>query len=170
MATVWLAERGDGALQRQVALKLPRAGWALGLAQRMARERDILATLEHPHIARLYDAGSTDTGRPYLAMEYVDGEPIDAYARNHALSVPARLRLFLQVAGAVAHAHARLVVHRDLKPTNILVTPAGEVRLLDFGVAKLLEGDTTRDTKLTQLSAARSRPTMRRPSRSAASP
>ena len=79
MSTVWLAERSDGSLQRRVALKLPRLGWTLGLAQRMARERDILATLEHPRIARLYDAGTTVTGRPWLAMEHVDGQPIDAY-------------------------------------------------------------------------------------------
>lgn len=151
MATVWLAERADGSWQRQVALKLPRSGWALGLAQRMARERDILATLEHPHIARLYDAGSTETGRPYLSMEYIDGQPIDAYVHQHALAVPARLRLLLQVAEAVSHAHARLVVHRDLKPSNILVTPGGQVRLLDFGVAKLLQGDVTCATHLTLL-------------------
>ncbi len=152
MSIVWLAERADGALQREVALKLPRAGWSAGLAERMARERDILAALEHPNIARLYDAGVTSSGRPYLAMEFVDGQPIDQFAGARNLTVEARLRLFLQVAQAVAHAHARLVVHRDLKPTNILVTHAGDVRLLDFGVAKLLEGDTTRDTKLTQLS------------------
>jgi serine/threonine protein kinase/tetratricopeptide (TPR) repeat protein len=142
MATVWLAERVDGALQRQVALKLPHSGWALGLARRMARERDILATLEHPHIARLYDAGVTEAGRPWLAMESVAGEPIDVHCRAHELDVPARLRLFLQVADAVAYAHARLVVHRDLKPSNILVRTDGSVMLLDFGVAKLLDDDT----------------------------
>lgn len=151
MATVWLAERIDGSLQRQEALKLPRSGWAIGLAQRMARERDILATLEHPHIARLYDAGVTAAGRPWLAMEHVTGVPIDQHCHGHALDVPARLRLFLQVAEAVSHAHARLVVHRDLKPSNILVTAAGEVRLLDFGVAQLMhDGDTAGGT-LTQL-------------------
>ena len=139
MATVWQAERADGGLQRQVALKLPHTGWALGLAQRMARERDILATLEHPRIARLYDAGLTADGRPWLAMESVSGRPIDQHCCEHALTVPRRLQLFLQVTEAVTHAHARLVVHRDLKPSNILVTEEGEVRLLDFGVAKLLE-------------------------------
>ncbi len=142
MATVWLAERVDGALQRQVALKLPRVGWALGQTRRMARERDILAALEHPHIARLYDAGVTEAGRPWLAMESVSGAPIDVYCRDRGLDVPARLRLFLQVAEAVAHAHARLIVHRDLKPSNILVSADGAVTLLDFGVAKLLEDDT----------------------------
>ena len=150
MATVWLAERDDGVLNRQVALKLPRAGWGLGLAQRMARERDILGALEHPHIARLYDAGVTEDGRPWMAMERVSGVPIDQYCREHALGVHDRLRLFLQVTDAVAHAHARLVVHRDLKPSNILVTPEGAVRLLDFGVAKLLE-EPAGATSLTQL-------------------
>lgn len=151
MATVWLAERVDGALQRQVALKLPRAAWALGLARRMARERDILATLEHPRIARLYDAGVTDAGRPWLAMECVSGVPIDVFCSEQQLDVQSRLRLFLQVADAVAHAHARLVVHRDLKPSNILVTAEGEVRLLDFGVAKLIEEDVPPAANLTQL-------------------
>ncbi len=151
MATVWLAERIDGSLARQEALKLPHAGWAASLAQRMARERDILAVLEHPRIARLYDAGITAAGRPWLAMEYVDGVPIDRHCREHALDIPARLRLFLQVADAVSHAHGRLIVHRDLKPSNILVTPAGEVRLLDFGVAKLLHDDEPTRAQLTHL-------------------
>ena len=150
MATVWLAERSDGSLQRQVALKLPRIGWATGLARRMVRERDILAALEHPHIARLYDAGVTEAGRPWLAMEFVSGVPIDEYCRAQRLDVAQRLGLFLQVADAVAHAHARLIVHRDLKPNNVLVTPEGEVRLLDFGVAKLLEEEAA-DANLTQL-------------------
>ena len=150
MATVWLAERADGVLQRQVALKLPRLGWAAGLAQRMARERDILGALQHPRIARLYDAGVTASGRPWMAMECVLGQPVDAYCREHRLDVPQRLRLFLQIADAVAHAHARLIVHRDLKPSNILVTPEGDVRLLDFGVAKLLEDDAAAPN-LTQL-------------------
>ena len=150
MATVWLAERQDGGLRRQVALKLPHRGWARGLVQRMERERDILAALEHPHIARLYDAGTTAEGRPWLAMECVVGLPIDAHCRSAGLDVPARVRLVLQVTDAVAHAHARLVVHRDLKPSNILVTPGGEVRLLDFGVAKLLRADSKLDTELTR--------------------
>ncbi len=138
MATVWLAERSDGVLHRQVALKLPREGWAAGLAQRMARERDLLGTLEHAHIARLYDAGVTASGRPWMAMECVNGMAIDTYCEAHALDVPQRLRLFVQVTRAVAHAHAHLIVHRDLKPSNILVTPEAQARLLDFGVAKLL--------------------------------
>jgi eukaryotic-like serine/threonine-protein kinase len=142
MGTVWLAERADGVFKRQVALKLPRYAWVPGLVERMRRERHILAALEHPHIAHLHDAGVTaDTHRPYLALEYVQGRAIDQYCEEHALSIEARLRLFLQVMQAVSHAHARLVVHRDLKPTNMWVTEAGEMKLLDFGVAKLLHGD-----------------------------
>ena len=150
MGSVWLAERGDGQLKRPVALKLPRLSWVPGLAARMARERDILATLQHPHIARLYDAGLDDHGRPYLAIEFVEGQGIDAYAQQRTLELPARLALLLQVASAVAYAHSRLVVHRDLKPSNILVTKEGQVRLLDFGIAKLLATDSNDDSALTQ--------------------
>jgi serine/threonine protein kinase len=151
MGAVWLAERDDGALRRKVALKLPRLVWAKGLAERMARERDILASLEHPHIARLYDAGADQHGRPYLALEYVEGQPIDVYAKDRKLTVREKLELLLQVCEAVAYAHSRLVVHRDLKPANILVTAQGQVRLLDFGIAKLMEGDSAKETQLTQL-------------------
>ncbi|MEP7328090.1 MAG: protein kinase [Betaproteobacteria bacterium] len=156
MGSVWLAERHDGMLKRRVAVKLPRLHWDIrGLAERMARERDILAALEHPNIARLYDAGVDDQGRPYLAMEYVEGRPLGVYCNECLPDVPQRLTLFLQIARAVAHAHARLVVHRDLKPSNILVTAEGGVRLLDFGVAKLIEGETGKEsaneTHLTQL-------------------
>lgn len=151
MGSVWLAERADGTLKRQVALKLPRLAWGRGLAERLARERDILASLEHPHIARLYDAGVDRHGRPYLALEYVEGQPIDAYVAERRLPVRARLDLVQQVAAAVAFAHSRLVIHRDLKPSNILVTADGQVRLLDFGIAKLMEGDRTQETALTQL-------------------
>jgi len=140
MASVWLAERADGLLERQVALKLPHVSWGgASFAERMARERNILASLTHPHIARLYDAGIAADGRPYLALEYVDGEPIDVYASAHGLNVRARIELIVQVARAVAHAHARLVVHRDLKPSNILVDAAGQAHLLDFGIAKLVD-------------------------------
>jgi serine/threonine protein kinase len=152
MGLVWLAERVDGGLKRQVALKLPRLSWSRGLAERMSRERDILASLDHPNIARLYDAGLDEQGRPYLALEYVEGEAIDVYCKRHSLSVRDRLMLVLQVARAVTHAHARLVVHRDLKPANILVTADGQVRLLDFGIAKLMEGELTQETQLTQQS------------------
>ncbi len=150
MGVVWLAERDDGTLQRTVALKLPRLGWSTGLHERMSRERDILASLAHAHIARIYDAGVDSLGRPYLALEYVEGEAIDAYVRSRSLSTVDRLRLLLQVAQAVAHAHGRLVVHRDLKPANILVTKEGEVRLLDFGIAQLLENERAVESPMTR--------------------
>jgi serine/threonine-protein kinase len=153
MGVVWRAERADGLIQRVVALKLPLGRWPRGdLVERFAREREILAALNHPNIARLYDAGVTADGRPYLALEYVEGRPIDAYCNEADLSVRSRVDVFLQVLHAVAYAHARLVVHRDLKPTNILVTHDGQVRLLDFGVAKLLENGQARRSALTELS------------------
>jgi serine/threonine-protein kinase len=152
MGSVWLARRSDGMVKRPVALKLPRGTWPrAGLAERMVRERDILAALNHPNIARLYDAGLTSAGQPYLALEFVPGRRIDEYADAERLSVRARLQLFLQVARAVAHAHARLIVHRDLKPSNVLVTDAGEVKLLDFGIAKLLD-EGVPDTAITEAS------------------
>ena len=151
MGEVWLAERDDGSVKRKVALKLPHVSWSPAFAERFARERDILATLEHPNIARLYDAGVDRHGRPFMALEYVEGKPIDAFCRDGALSIDARLRLLLQVAGAVAFAHSRLVLHRDLKPGNMLVTADGNVRLLDFGIAKLMEGDATHETALTRV-------------------
>ena len=155
MASVWLAERTDMLQGRQVALKLPHGAWKrAGLAERLQREREILATLEHPNIARLYDAGVADDGQPWLALEYVAGERIDTWCERHALDVTARLRLFLQVARAVAHAHANLVVHRDLKPANVLVNTAGEVKLLDFGIAKLLDQGQAEPTELTRLAGA----------------
>lgn len=150
MGTVWLAERSDGLMKRRVALKLPRVTWGDALAERLGRERDILATLEHQHIARLYDAGVDARGRPFLAMEYVEGKPIDVYCRERSASVRERITLLVQVMAAVSHAHARLIVHRDLKPGNILVTSDGQVKLLDFGIAKLLEGGRTRETALTE--------------------
>lgn len=149
MGSVWLAERADGNLKRQVALKMPRLAWDEGLAARMARERDIGALLEHPHIARLYDAGFDERMRPYLVMEFVDGLPIDEWCTLHGLALRERLRLFLQVVRAVAYAHARLVVHRDLKPTNVLVAVDGSARLLDFGIAKLLDDDARGDAGIT---------------------
>ena len=151
MGWVWLAERTDGAMKRRVALKLPKWTWTLpDLSQRLALERDILAGLEHANIARLYDAGMDAFGRPYLAMEYVEGQSIDAYCRERRLSVEERLRLVLQVAGAVSYAHSRLVVHRDLKPSNIVVAADGTIRLLDFGIAKLLDSDGTTGRAATQ--------------------
>ncbi len=155
MADVWLAVRADGLLDRPVALKLPHTSWGGALhAERMARERQILASLTHPHIARLYDAGIGEDGRPYLALEYVAGQPIDEYARAHTLSVRARVELMVQVARAVAYAHAQLVVHRDIKPSNILVDAAGQVRLLDFGIAKIIDpllDDESPGSPLTQM-------------------
>jgi eukaryotic-like serine/threonine-protein kinase len=151
MAIVWLAERADGSLRRQVALKLSRmAVLHSGFAVRLAHERDILAALEHPNIARLYDAGVDAEGRPYLALEYVDGMPVDAYSHEHALTLRQRLDLFLQICRAVAFAHGRLVVHRDLKPSNILVNAAGDVRLLDFGIARLLQLESDSNDQHTQ--------------------
>ncbi|HUG23903.1 serine/threonine-protein kinase [Piscinibacter sp.] len=153
MAEVWLAERADGAFKRQVAIKLPypRPGRE-SFALRFDRERDILATLRHPHIAGLYDAGVTKEGQAWLALEYVEGQAISTYCDERRLSVRERVQLFRQVLLAVQHAHANLVIHRDLKPANILVTPQGEVRLLDFGIAKLLEaqGDAIAETELTR--------------------
>jgi serine/threonine-protein kinase len=118
----------------------------------MAREGEFLAALTHPHIARLYDAGLDGSGQPYLALEYVEGRPIDAYCRSRQLDLRARLRLFLQVAEAVAYAHGKLIVHRDLKPTNILVGDDGQAKLLDFGIAKLLADNEAPQSSLTQVS------------------
>ena len=152
MGSVWLAERVDGLLARPVALKLPHFGARpRAIAERFAREREILATLAHPNIARLYDAGIAADGQPWLAMEYVEGRPITEWADERRLPVEGRVALFLQVLRAVQHAHANLVVHRDLKPSNILVTDAGDVRLLDFGIAKLLADGEARETELTRI-------------------
>lgn len=151
MGHVWLAERADGQLKRPVALKLAHVSWSGGMDERLQRERDILAQLEHPNIARLYDAGVDDQGRPWLAIEHVEGRAIDLHCSDHGLDLRARIELLLEVAAAVAYAHSRLVIHRDLKPANVLVDPAGHVRLLDFGLAKLLAGEHTQTSALTQL-------------------
>jgi serine/threonine-protein kinase len=139
---VWLAERLDGSIQRKVALKLPHLGLVdRGLEQRISRETEILSRLEHPNIARLYDAGVDERGRPWLALEYVDGLPPDQYCRAGKLGLKHKLTLFLNILRAVAFAHAHLIVHRDLKPNNILISPGSHVRLLDFGIARLLQPD-----------------------------
>ncbi len=147
MGAVWLANRADGAYEGLVAIKLMRSSFdGDDLVRRFKAERQILAGLDHPNIARLVDAGADSAGRPYLALEYVDGQTISDYCDARRLSVEQRIGVFLEVCAAVAHAHQRLVVHRDLKPSNILVTAEGRVRLLDFGIAKLVAADdlTTR--------------------------
>jgi tetratricopeptide (TPR) repeat protein len=154
MGSVWLARRSDGRYQGLVAFKLLNlALLGRGGAERFAREGSALARLAHPNIARLLDAGVTGAGQPYLVLEHVDGEPIDRWCEAHALDVNARVRLTLEVLAAVAHAHGKLVLHRDLKPGNILVTPDGRVKLLDFGIAKLIddEGQSAPATEITQL-------------------
>ncbi len=156
MGMVYLAERADGQFEQQVALKLIRPGMdRREILRRFLQERQILARLQHPGIARLLDGGMTEEGQPYFAMEYVEGEPVTAYCDAHRCDLDARLHLFLDIAEAVAFAHRNLVVHRDLKPSNILVTEddtgrAGEgvsrVKLLDFGIAKLLHKDDAEET------------------------
>ncbi|TAK85316.1 MAG: serine/threonine protein kinase [Aquabacterium sp.] len=155
MSVVWLAERDDGQIRRHVALKMPHAGPGQALlAERLRRERDILASLEHRHIARLYDVGTTPQGLPFMALEYIEGQPLPAYCDAHQLNIFERLNLFLQVLSAVQYAHTKLVLHRDLKPSNILVNEQGEVKLLDFGIAKLIRdsetGQIAPSTELTQ--------------------
>jgi serine/threonine-protein kinase len=139
MGTVYLATRVDGVYRQPFALKIVRGGAADGsFAERFRGERQILADLDHPFIARLVDGGATPEGAPYFVMEYIDGLPIDAYCDENALSLDDRLALFGRVAEAVSAAHRKLVVHRDLKPANILVTPDGRPKLLDFGIAAVL--------------------------------
>ncbi len=151
MSSVWLAERSDGQLKREVALKLPLTGPRMQV-ERFVRERDILAALTHPNIARLYDAGFSESGQPYLAMEYIAGTQLLDSCDARLLGVRERLRLFVQVMEAVQFAHAELVIHRDLKPSNILVTAEGRVVLLDFGIGKLLTAETAEETELTRMS------------------
>ena len=158
MGLVFKGHRDDAEFNKDVAIKLVRdsghAGGGARLIERFKAERQILATLDHPNIARLIDGGTTVEGAPFLVMEFVDGEPITAYAARHALDVNARLELFRSVCAAVHFAHQRLVVHRDLKPNNIFVNQQGEVKLLDFGIAKMLEAtvaDGTPDAATTML-------------------
>ena len=142
LGAVYLAARADDEYRKEVALKLIRRGLDTDdILRRFRTERQILAQLDHPNIARLLDGGTTDDGLPYFVMEYVQGEPITAYCEQHHLQVKERLELFRKVCAAVSYAHQNLVVHRDLKPTNILVTSDGEPKLLDFGIAKLLSAD-----------------------------
>lgn len=140
MGVVWLAERTDGAFEQRVAIKLLKRGMdSHAILRRFLQERSILARLAHPHIVRLLDGGMSADGRPFYAMEYVDGDAITVWAEHRKLGIEARVALLAKVADAVAWAHAHLVVHRDLKPSNVLVDAAGEPRVLDFGIAKLLE-------------------------------
>jgi serine/threonine-protein kinase len=146
MADVYLGARDDGEFHRQVAVKIFRQDAdRAGLVDRFRAERQILASLDHPNIARLLDGGTTADGLPYLVMEHIDGIPIDRYCRERNLGIDARIDLFRQVCAAVQYAHQNLVVHRDIKPSNILVTPDGRPHLLDFGIAKLLEGSALAD-------------------------
>lgn len=147
MAVVYLGSRADGLYQKQVAIKLIKRGMdTAAVVERLRRERSILAALDHPYIARLLDGGATPDGLPYIVMDYVEGVTIDRYCEEHRLSVEERCELIGKVCDAVAYAHRNLVVHRDLKPGNILVGPDGNPKLLDFGIAKLLSGDPDVDT------------------------
>ena len=140
MGTVYLAERDDEQYRQQVAIKLINPGLGGDTVRRRFRnEMQILADLNHPNIARLLDGGETSDGVPYLVMEYVEGSPINRYCNEHNLSTQQRLKLFCTVCDAVQYAHQHLVIHRDIKPGNILVTPEGLPKLVDFGIAKLLD-------------------------------
>jgi eukaryotic-like serine/threonine-protein kinase len=142
MGEVWLGSRADGQFEQRVAVKLVRYGLGMELlGPRFQRERQLLARLNHPNVAALLDGGVAADGRPYLVMEYVDGEPILDFCEHRGLDLRARVSLIRQLCSAVAHAHRNLIVHRDIKPGNVLVTADGSPKLLDFGVAKLLEAD-----------------------------
>lgn len=144
MGDVYEADRDDEHFQQQVAIKIIKRGMDMDFVRdRFLRERQILASLDHPHIARLFDGGATQDGLPYFVMEFVAGDPITTYCRRHQLSVNKKLKLFLKICSAVQHAHQNLVVHRDLKPSNILITEDGAPKLLDFGIAKLLSPDVS---------------------------
>jgi tRNA A-37 threonylcarbamoyl transferase component Bud32/TolB-like protein/Tfp pilus assembly protein PilF len=147
MGAVYLAERADGQYQQRVALKLIKRGLDIDpMLRRFRAERQILASLEHPNIARLLDGGTSEDGMPFFVMEYIAGAPIHQYVRSRSLSVAERLLLFLSVCDAVAHAHRRGIVHRDIKPANILVTTDGVPKLLDFGIAKAVTPDSPSGT------------------------
>src|SRR4051794_5177867 len=152
MGAVFLAERADDEYKKQVALKLIKRGTDTDAVLRHFRnERQILAGFDHPNIARLFDGGTTETGLPYFVMEYVEGLPIDEYCKTHALAVVERLKLFREVCAAVSYAHRRLVVHRDIKRSNIMVTAEGVPKLLDFGIAKLLQEEDAPPATMTAL-------------------
>lgn len=169
MGSVWLGRRSDGRYEGQVAIKLLNAALVgRGGEERFRREGVILARLGHPHIASLIDAGVSNTGQPYLVLELVKGEHLDAYCDERRLSIERRIRLFLDVLSAVSHAHANLIVHRDLKPSNVLVSQTGTVKLLDFSIAKLMED--TGVSRLTQDSGAALTPKYAAPEQVAGEP
>ncbi|MEO7432830.1 MAG: serine/threonine-protein kinase, partial [Dokdonella sp.] len=141
MGTVFLAERVDGGFSQAVAIKLLRGFPTQDGLRRLRQERQILANLDHPNIARLLDGGERADGQPWLALEYVDGLPLLDYAAQHAPTLRARIALFEAMLDAVGHAHQRLIIHRDLKPANVMVAANGTVKLLDFGIARLVETD-----------------------------
>jgi eukaryotic-like serine/threonine-protein kinase len=151
MGEVYRADRADGQYSKEVAIKLVRGGWdTASVLERFRNERQILASLDHPNIARLLDGGTTDDGIPYLVMELIEGQPIDKFCDQRKLNITERLTLFRQVCAAVQFAHQRLVIHRDIKPSNILVTLDGTPKLLDFGIAKIVEPFHDAKTTLTQ--------------------
>src|SRR5215469_11154340 len=148
MGSVYLAERIDGEIENTVAIKVLRADiHRTGWHERFLRERQLLASLQHPSIVHLMDAGHTDDGRPFLVMEHIDGVPIDVYSNR--IDFKERLKLFISVCEGVSYAHRQLIVHRDLKPSNILVDAGGRPKLLDFGIAKLLD-ETAEVTQLAE--------------------
>ncbi|HZX92789.1 MAG TPA: protein kinase, partial [Rudaea sp.] len=156
MGVVWLAERADGQFEQRAAIKLIKRGMdSEAVLKRFLRERQILARLVHPHIAHLLDGGISADGRPYFAMEYVEGLPLLRYCHDRGMQLEERIRLFLRICEAVQFAHVNHVVHRDLKPSNILVTAGGDVKLLDFGIAKLLAGDAVLEETITELQRER---------------
>ena len=156
MGVVYLAERADDAFRKRVAIKVLRPGGdSEGIVRRFTTERQILAALDHPNIAKLIDGGTTDDGLPYIAMEYVEGKPIDDYCDDRRLGVRERLELFLTLCDAVQFAHGNLVVHRDLKPGNVLITRDGQLKLLDFGIAKLLNPELSVPASRTTVSLLR---------------
>src|SRR5712692_6719494 len=155
MGAVYLAARADEAFRKEVAIKLIKRGFdTASVIQRFRSERQILASLDHANITRLLDGGTSEDGLPYFVMEYIRGEPIDSYCNTHKLNTVERLRLFEQVCAAVHYAHQNLVIHRDIKPGNVLVTAEGVPRLLDFGIAKLLNPELSPETIGATMTAA----------------
>ncbi|MBV9957655.1 MAG: serine/threonine protein kinase, partial [Acidobacteria bacterium] len=147
MGAVYLASRADNAFQKRVAIKVVKRGMDTDfILRRFRHERQILANLDHPNIARLLDGGATEDGRPYFVMEYIEGQPIYHFCDARRLSLRERLRLFCQVCDAVEYAHRNQVIHRDIKPSNILVNAAGAPKLFDFGIAKLVNPEMASET------------------------